>query len=382
MSVIRMLDRGSAPSLLQARAALTETGGSAWAFYLGGAGHQGFTAYTKAFVATLMAEGVGMLPIYVGAQGALSHQRGVSDALDAVRLSATFGDPNRLLVTDIERFASDANPAAAVDYMRGWTQTLHQHGFLSAVYGSLELMNGIAAGAGPRADAIWPAAWLVDAGKTVPQAKWPSVPTAVPKIAANLWNKPGQRAWQFLGDVVFPASKINVDVSVIDAECFSALKPSPPPLRGTARPPVETPHDSVTPPTGATIVVQPDDTLSELEATHGLPAGSLFAANRAALDATARAHGLPDSDNGNKLFPGQVLRLPTGATTPAVAGGSGTIVVRPDDVLSLLEIQHGLAPGTLFAANRVVLDLTARQHGLPDSDHGNKIFPGQVLVIP
>jgi hypothetical protein len=56
--------------------------------------------------------------------------------------------------------------------------------------------------------------------------------------------------------------------------------------------------------------VQPGDTLEKIANKLGLPnwRGALYNLNRDAIEATARAHGQPDSHNGDLIYPGETLR--------------------------------------------------------------------------
>ena len=89
MSTFTMIDVSTAPThdkamkaLAAATAAAGTTAPGAWAFYLGGPAHnrgRGST-YTNDLLDQLEASGVVLLPIFVGRQRDLSHDRGVAES--------------------------------------------------------------------------------------------------------------------------------------------------------------------------------------------------------------------------------------------------------------------------------------------------------------
>lgn len=302
---VRMLDRATAPSVAKAKAALAEVGGTAWAYYLGGAGHfHDNTTYTPALVASYRKAGIHTLPIYAGAQSRFSRARGLSDARDAVARAKKFGDQHVPVMVDIERGPHDKNPAAALDYARAFCEGVHKAGLRAGVYGPFELMDRLAAttDADQVPDVLWPARWISDPGTLPAQSAWPDDARNVKGIPTTKLAAPGRRAWQFVGDVVLPKARINVDISVIDLDCFTGAKPAP------AKPPTpdETPAK---PPAAKTVTVKSGDTLFALERKHGLPRGTLFAKNKAVIEAAARKHGHATSKNGALIFPGTKLTL-------------------------------------------------------------------------
>ncbi len=73
-----------------------------------------------------------------------------------------------------------------------------------------------------------------------------------------------------------------------------------------------TPPAPVAPPASGsrTYTVRPGDTLIAIAQRLGLPdwRASLYTPNRDAIEAAARAHGQPDSHNGDLIYPGETLR--------------------------------------------------------------------------
>lgn len=303
---VRMLDRATAPTLAKAKQALAEVGGDAWAYYLGGAGHfKDKTTYTPALIGQYRKAGIRTLPIYAGAQSRFSRARGLSDAKDAVARAKAFGDENEPVMVDIERGPHDRNPAAALEYARAFCEGVHAAGMRAGVYGPFELMDKLAATTDPKQvpDVLWPARWISDPGELPPQTTWPADARKVKGIPATTLATPGRRAWQFVGDVKLPKSGLNVDISVIDLDCFGAAKPTP------VKPAPAKPAP-VKPAAAKTVTVKSGDTLSALERRLGLTRGSLLAKNKALLDEVARSHGHANSKNGGLIFPGTNLTLP------------------------------------------------------------------------
>jgi hypothetical protein len=319
MSTLTMLDRSQAPpsttavkALAMASKAAGTPGPGAWAFYLGGPGHNGGrgSTYTNALLDALQKKGVKLLPIYVGRQRNLSRARGIADAQDAMRLNREFGSRNTMIAADIEGHTSEKNPAAAVEYVNGWTETLHAAGLRSMVYGSFQLGADLGKHASPQPDAVWIARYRAH------QPERQRDPHNIPGIPAQAFAKAGQRAWQYAAEFKdHPTDKkatrcdiegINVDVSAIDAEVFGTA----PIATSAAVPPPVIPTQPTARRATRTHVIQAGETLTGLERRLQLKRGSLFAANQKVLDAAARKHGKADSAHGNLIFPGVVITLP------------------------------------------------------------------------
>jgi LysM repeat protein len=344
---IVMLDKAVPVHQAELLALIKASGAKAWAFYLGGAGHfHDRSQYTKESLDAMAAAGLHLVPIWVGEQKNLSRARGVADATKAIQRTKAMGNRSTLLVADVERRASDPNKAAAVAYMRGWTETVRKAGYKSGFYGAFEIAAMLDDSG---ADFIWPARYVISGGvdknrrqvQATPRNTWPTDARTCKGIPKTHFAAPGRRAWQFLGDVALAG--VAIDVSVVDAALFAApaqkavtpAKPAKPaaqpakpanavakqPAKPAVKPAAKQPAKPVQPPVKkaakapakpaqARITVRPGDTLSALERHHGLAPGSLFTANAAALDAAARKHGHPNSNRGGLIFPGQVLVLP------------------------------------------------------------------------
>ena len=322
MPFLTMLDRSQAPTVPKARKALEIASKAAktplpgaWAFYLGGPAHnkgKGST-YTNDVLDGMAGHGILLLPIFVGIQGNLSHARGVSDAKAAMKLNKTFRSRNDMLVADIERHTSDADPQAAVRYVEGWTETLHAAGLRSMAYGSFNLAIDLGKSASPQPDAIWVARFVA----TKPEPGHD--PHVIKGVPDSSFKKRGRRAHQYggaAGNVACTVNGLNVDVSIVDSEIFGAAgghAAAPP----TGLPPKKG-AKAVTPPAPPvvggprpkTVTIKPGDTLTQLAARVGVSVASLLNTNRAILDAAAQAHGHPDCDKGNLIFPGVVITVP------------------------------------------------------------------------
>ncbi len=308
-----MLDRFQAPSASKAVKALAvaskaagTAGPGAWAFYLGGPGHNGGkgSTYTNQLLDDLTKRNVRLLPIYVGKQGGLSRTRGVKDAKDAMKLARSFGNRNKVIVTDIERHTSDADPQAAVQYVNGWTETLHSSGLLAMVYGSFNLAADLAKHGQPQPDAVWVARFKA----TKPEPGHD--PHQIPGVPKKAFARAGQRAWQYGGaidNVLCIVEKINVDVSSIDAEIFGAEASA---ASGKVVSATKKKTSPPVPPAHRHHVIQKNDTLSQIAVDFGVPLAALFNANAKLLDAQARAHGHPDSNHGGLIFPGVTIAIP------------------------------------------------------------------------
>ncbi len=331
MSTFTMIDVSTAPThdkAMKALAAATKAAGTeapgAWAFYLGGPAHnrgRGST-YTNDLLDQLEASGVVLLPIFVGRQKNLSHDRGVADVADALVLHKQFRSRNTMIVTDVERSTSERDPMAAVRYVEGWTAALHAKGLQAMAYGSFNLAADLAKHANPAPDAIWVARYRSHEADTKHQ------PHDIPGVPNNSFV--GRRAWQYGGafrdhpddkkETPARAAGLVCDISSVHAVVFDGVKTAKKTAKGAVKTPTKTPSKTTKKATGPTPVkpkplagvhvVVSHDTTFGLEDHFGLRHGSLFAANSKVMDAAARQHGHADSQRGRFIFPGTRLVIP------------------------------------------------------------------------
>ena len=92
--------------------------------------------------------------------------------------------------------------------------------------------------------------------------------------------------------------------------------PYPPSITTQSTPPTDTPTEPVLTPTGSsgsaprTYRVMPGDTLTGIATNLGVSESALFDANQFELDTIAQQHGFPNSNNGNRIWPGTILKVP------------------------------------------------------------------------
>lgn len=116
-----------------------------------------------------------------------------------------------------------------------------------------------------------------------------------------------------------------------------------------SKPPVVTPTSS----TGGSYTVKGGDTLSSIASKHGTDWQTLYNLNKAVI-----------GGDPNKIFPGQVLKLPGGGSAPAQVP---TYTVVSGDTLSGIASRFGTSWQELQRINNI-------------SD-ANKIYPGQVIKL-
>jgi nucleoid-associated protein YgaU len=113
----------------------------------------------------------------------------------------------------------------------------------------------------------------------------------------------------------------------------------------------------------------------------------VYADNQNVIEAAARAHGFPSSENGHWIFPGEVLQLreahdqPSPPPPPAAVK---TYTVQSGDSLWLIaekEYGDGARYPELYAKNAANIEAAARAHGQPSSAGGHWIYPGEVLNV-
>ncbi|MEV6103515.1 glycoside hydrolase domain-containing protein [Streptomyces sp. NPDC051940] len=181
---------------------------------------------TASWVTTNTGKGWHLIPIDVGRQApctsysnkmstdpATARSQGVSAAAASVTAAQNLGiGAGSAVYSDIENYTPGSTCTAAVlSYLSGWTQGLHDRGYLSGVYSSAssgikDAANNYNNGAYTRVDHIWFAWWNnvanTDAGTYVPASYW-----------AN-----HQRLHQYAGDVseTWGGQTISIDRNYLD----------------------------------------------------------------------------------------------------------------------------------------------------------------------
>jgi hypothetical protein len=163
------------------------------------------------------------IPLYVGLQVQRTDScncevisdpgpQGADAAKDAVAKASALGfSPGSVLYFDMESYdRGDANTTKSMTFLDAWTNTLHQQGYRSGVYGQvsgviLDLVDAANGGQHTIPDVIDFARWDGDAS------------TGDPQIPGNLWAG-HQRVKQYQGahDETHGGITINVDNDVLD----------------------------------------------------------------------------------------------------------------------------------------------------------------------
>ena len=183
------------------------------------------------WISTVSRAGWGVIPIYVGPQAPCVQQgnlatidptkaaaQGTANAQDAIAKARSFGLPaGSPIYYDMEHYVGTTTCTTAVlDFLTAWTNTLHQAGFRSAVYGnsnsllrdlSVAITTGRPNYVAP--DQIWYAQW--DNKQTLDGSPY------VPEFRSDYWAQ-HQRMKQYSGGVTetWGGVSMNVDQNWID----------------------------------------------------------------------------------------------------------------------------------------------------------------------
>jgi hypothetical protein len=156
---------------------------------------------------------------YVGRQwnGPLTRQQGLADGKDALGLARSFGYSGAFpLVLDVELKTYSTSPSGAVAYAGAWCETVRAAGVRPGIYANPDPVKGMAK-ANVGADFVWVASW-------VGHGAGARDPHDAPGVPANLWGKPGQRAWQYAGEYGGTPCRVgglDVDINVADPGCLA-----------------------------------------------------------------------------------------------------------------------------------------------------------------
>jgi hypothetical protein len=194
---------------------------------------------TSIWVATEIAAGWGLIPIYVGRQApsnscgcaaikpSSAAAQGTAAADDAIVQASLLGiGAGSPIYFDMEGYARTAtNTSAVLTFLDAWTQELHANGYLSGVYGSaastiVDLVGQY--GPGPTdPDDVWIARWNGQQS------------TVDPVVPSTYWAN-HQRLHQYRGghNERYGGATINIDNNYLDGDVVGhASRPKIPPLR-------------------------------------------------------------------------------------------------------------------------------------------------------
>jgi len=186
-----------------------------------------------AWVDQVTAQGWGLIPTVVGYQSpctasattaklsydvATAEQQGRGEANIAVADANSIGlTAGSVLYYDMERY-DPPNPdtlgcaAATLAFLKGWTERIHELGYISGVYGSPFNANPAWASmpAASRMDAIWMARW------DNVQSVWTYV--SFPTFPTNVWNNHQRiKQWQAPHNETWGGITFNIDGNISDA---------------------------------------------------------------------------------------------------------------------------------------------------------------------
>ncbi len=152
-----------------------------WNLYIGGSSRAGCGTLTSAYVQQLASMGWRFIPTWVGPQAACTsfstrmsydsgtaYNQGRQEADKAIDTATSLGLTNAdktgaIIYYDLESFntSDSACKSAAISFMNGWTQRLHERGNQAGVYGS-PCSSAVPdfANNSNKLDAVWLAVWI------------------------------------------------------------------------------------------------------------------------------------------------------------------------------------------------------------------------------
>jgi hypothetical protein len=226
------LDRAGAPEPATARAMLDAVHGSWWNVYIGGPRrHEAAATWTPERVQQYVAQGITRFLLnYVGRQvlpdrkppiddrQLLTSAQGKLDGEEACRIAERFGyGAGTPLCLDLEAGTFNRSERGSMAYATGWCRAVRDQGLRPGVYSSPAALTRLA-GEQERPDWVWVARWV---GNTFDAH---ADPHRVKDLADHLWDKPGQRAWQYGGktkDGPAVVGGLDVDINVADDGCLA-----------------------------------------------------------------------------------------------------------------------------------------------------------------
>lgn len=185
-----------------------------------------------AWIDAVSAQGWGLIPTIVGYQSpctasttsaklsydvAVAEQQGRGEADIAVADANSIGlTTGSVLYYDMERYDETVSTpgcrTATVAFLKGWTERVHQLGYISGVYGSPTNAVGDWIGMAPssRMDAVWLARWDNVMSVWTYNAPSPVVPT-------NVWNNHQRiKQWQAPHNETWGGVTFNIDGNIAD----------------------------------------------------------------------------------------------------------------------------------------------------------------------
>jgi hypothetical protein len=289
------LDRAAAPPAGKAKSMLDAIGGGWWNVYIGGP-RSGGSGWTPQLVRDYRAQGITRFMLtYVGRQQhdvrLFTTVQGGHDGDEACQIAGRFGfGAGSPVCLDLEGVAFDADNRRSLDYVEGWCAAVRRNQLVPGVYSNPRALLPLARRAS-HPEFVWVAKWVrhdVNGGAD---------PHAVRDFDGALWNRPGQRAWQYAGAFDGKPCRVgglDVDISAADAGCLAGGGP-------VVADPARVPATGGTAPVHGTYKVKHGDTLSGIAQRLHVVGGwkAIYDRNRQLIG--------PDPD---KIRPGQVLRLP------------------------------------------------------------------------
>jgi hypothetical protein len=213
------LDRAAAPPPKKARQMLDAISGGWWNVYVGGP-ESGGSGWTPALLDAYVKQGIERFMLtYVGRQwnGPLTRKQGQADAQNALALARSFGYSGAFpLCLDVELRTYETSPSGAVAYSRAWCEVVRAAGARPGIYANPAPVKAMAKG-NVAVDFVWVASW-------VSHTAAPRDAHDAPGVPANLWRRPGQRAWQYAGAYGGTACRVlglDVDINVADPGCLA-----------------------------------------------------------------------------------------------------------------------------------------------------------------
>lgn len=211
--LVNYVDREVAPTPIETEAIFKALGNQpyGWLAYIGGAEclSESVSGWTPELVGEL-SHYCATLPIYVPLQSAQANA--FTDADNAVELLQTFGYKiGTPLVLDLE-----SNWTGSIEelntYLTTFTTGVKSNGYRVIPYLTAGQLTTLAklANSEPMPSRVYVASWLPDGSET------PISVENIPSLANDVWFCPGQRAWQWQGNVEFGG--INVDRSLVPSE--------------------------------------------------------------------------------------------------------------------------------------------------------------------